>query len=73
MPTLDEITDFSKKIESFAKENKLSLMDSIVSYCEKNEFEVEVAATLISQKLKQKIYIEAQNLNLVPKGNKLPL
>lgn len=73
MPTLDEITTFSKKIESFAVENKLSLMDAIVSFCEKNEFEVEVAATLISQKLKQKIYVEAQNLNLVPKGNKLPL
>lgn len=72
MPTLEEITNFSKNVLNFSLENKLTLMDAIVSYCEKNHLEVEVAATLLSQKLKQKLYSEAQELNLVPRGSKLP-
>lgn len=72
MPTLEEISTFSKNVLNFSFEHKLLLMDAIVSYCEKNQLEVEVAATLLSQKLKQRLYAEAQELNLVPRGSKLP-
>ena len=47
MPTKDEIKKFSLMIEELAKETHLTLMDSICHYCSTNEFEIEVAATLI--------------------------
>lgn len=73
MATEEEILNFSQKIESFAKKFNLSILESIVSYCEKNEIEMESITNLISEKLKQKIRNEAEELNLLPKANTLPL
>lgn len=73
MPTQEEIHSFSKKIEEYSILNKIGIMDSIVSYCEKNDMEIEVASSLISQKLKSRLYEEAQSLNLLPKVKKLPI
>jgi len=73
MPTIEEVTKFSKLIESFSLQNRIGIMDAIVTYCEKNNLEIEVASTLLNQNLKQKLYDEAQSLNLIPKEKKLPL
>jgi len=73
MPTEEEILTFSQKIESFAKTSNLSILESILAYCEKHEIEVETISGLISQNLKQKIREEAEELNLLPKANTLPL
>jgi len=73
MPTTDEIIKFSSFIEKFAEESKTSIMDSIITYCEKNSMEIETASSLISETLKQKIRNEAQELNLLSKANTLPL
>ncbi len=73
MPTEDEILKFSQMIEGLAKTSNLTIMDSIIAYCEKYEIEIETASSLISQKLKQRIRQEAQELNLLPKANTLPV
>lgn len=73
MPTIEEVTKFSKLIESFSLQNRIGIMDAIVTYCERNNLEIEVASTLLNQNLKQKLYDEAQSLNLIPKEKKLPL
>ncbi len=73
MPTEEEILTFSQKIESFAKTSNLSILESILAYCEKYEIEAETISGLISQNLKQKIREEAEELNLLPKANTLPL
>jgi hypothetical protein len=75
MPTKDEITDFSLKIEDLVWEKDISYMDAIVLYCEQTGFEIELAAKLISGALKSKIKIEAEGLHFLPKSNtaKLPL
>jgi hypothetical protein len=75
MATKEEITDFSMKIEDIVWMKDVSYMDAIILYCEETGFEVELAAKLISNVLKSKIKIEAQELNFLPKSNtaKLPL
>jgi hypothetical protein len=73
MPTEEEVLTFSQKIESFAKTSNLGILESIIAYCEKHEIEVETISVLISQNLKQKIREEAEELNLLPKANTLPL
>ena len=73
MPTKNEISEFSTKIMEMAEESNLSIMDSIVGYCEQTGMEIDVASTLISSALKAKLREEAQELNLLKKSAKLPL
>ena len=73
MPTKNEISEFSTKIMEMAEESNLSIMDSIVGYCEQTGMEIDVASTLVSSALKAKLREEAQELNLLKKSSKLPI
>jgi len=73
MPTKTEISEFSDMILSRSELKKLSLMDSIIDYCNETTMEVDVASTLLSPAIKAKIREEAQELNLLKKTSKLPL
>jgi hypothetical protein len=48
-------------------------MDAITTYCESTELEVEMAATLINETLKDLIESEASELRYLPKSGKLPI
>jgi hypothetical protein len=73
--TRDQMLNFSLDIEEIVYMKDISYMDAIIEYCEQNEVEIEVAASLISNNLKSKIQLEAEDLNFLPKSNttKLPL
>lgn len=75
MPTKEEISEFSIKIEEFAQKRNIPYMDAIVLYCEQMGLEIEVAAKLLSAPLKSKIQFEAEELHFLPKSNtaKLPI
>lgn len=73
MPTEEEVLNFSQKLESFAKTSNLGLLESIIAYCDKFGIEIESISGLISQNLKRKLREEAEELNLLPKANTLPL
>ena len=73
MPTKNEISEFSDKIVEIAEETGMTMMDSIVHYCEETGLEIDVASTLISSALKSKIREEAQSLNLLKKTSRLPV
>lgn len=73
MPTKTEISEFSDMILSRSELKKLSLMDSIIDYCNETTMEVDVASMLLSPAIKAKIREEAQELNLLKKTSKLPL
>ena len=73
MPTKEEIKNFSSMIEKLSVEKRIGLMDAICHYCKETEFEVEVAATLISSPLKAKIKAEAEDNNLLKKTSRLPI
>lgn len=60
-------------IEKLSVEKRIGLMDAICHYCKETEFEVEVAATLISSPLKAKIKAEAEDNNLLKKTSRLPI
>lgn len=63
---------FSLIIEQTVKEKRISYMDAIVWWCEKNEMEIEVAAKLIGGVIKEKIRYEAEELNFLEKPARLP-
>jgi hypothetical protein len=60
-------------IMEMAIKEKIDHMDAVTTYCERNNLEIEVAATLINDSLKSIIQGEAMDLRYLPKGSKLPI
>ena len=73
MASREEKNNFSMMIMEIALKEKIDHMDAITSYCENNNLEIEVAATLINESLKSIIEGEAMELRFLPRGGKLPL
>ena len=67
--------EFSLKIEGIVKEKRISYMDAVVWYCEQNGLDTSQVSSLISKSLKEKIQVEAVNLNMlkIPKCGVLPV
>ena len=66
--------EFSLQIEKIVQERKgISYMDAILRYCEENELDPGTVPPMLTKALKDKITIEAQNLNYIPKTGQLPL
>ena len=73
MASREEKNRFSMMIMEMALNEKIDHMDAITSYCERNNLEIEVAATLINEALKSIIQSEAMELRYLPRGGRLPL
>jgi len=63
--------EFCLFIETLAKEKNLGYLDTILHYCEKNELEPEDVADMINSNLRDKVALEMQEINLLPKSAKL--
>ena len=50
-------------------------MDAVLHYCENNNLDTGAINTLINKSLKEKLKLEAENLNLIQKSDtgKLPI
>lgn len=66
---------FGLIIEGIVKEKKISYMDAIIHYCEKNDIDISTVGSMINKSLKEKIQMEAQKKNMlnIPKSNTLPI
>ena len=73
MANREEKNNFSMMIMEMAMKERIDHMDAITSYCERNNLEIEIAATLINDSLKGLIEGEAMELRFLPRGSKLPL
>jgi len=64
---------FLQEIEQLV-ECGYNYIDAVVSYCKKNNIEIESAASIIktSPKAKAKVRIEGENLNILKKIVRLP-
>lgn len=53
----------------------MEYIDAVVHWCEKNKIEVEYAAALVKKDpaMKAKIQVEAENLNVLKRGARLPI
>lgn len=74
MPTKDEMSKFSKAIESLVARTDYNHIEAIVEHCRLTGLEIEVAASLVTPNLKAKIESDATDLNLLKqKRARLPL
>lgn len=72
MPTKDEMLQFAGEIEQIVKETEYNYMEAIIEYCNRTGMEIDLVASLVNNNLKSKIEFDAQNLNMLPKTNRLP-
>ena len=59
--------DFSEYIEKESKKRNLTIYEMTVEYCEEENVDVTAVASLITPRLKQLIFVEAEKLNLMKK------
>lgn len=73
MPNKEEMMNFANAIEKIVANTDYNYIEAIIEYCKETGMEVEVAASLVNTALKQKLEMDAQDLNLLPKSSKLPI
>lgn len=65
---------FSEAVELFVINNKdVSYLDSLEYHCDLANIEYEAVLPLVTKSLKDKLTLEAQNYNILPKSSKLNL
>ena len=67
--------NFVEEIEELCKKKNLEYIDAVVLWCEKNKLEVETAAYWIRKDpvMRAKLQLEAENLNILKRGARLPI
>ncbi len=56
---------FSLDIERYVRNNSCNYIEGIVHYCEENEIEIETVSKLMTKPLKEKLKINAIELNFL--------
>tara|TARA_Y100001951_G_C11176587_1_gene203452 strand:+ start:229 stop:435 length:207 start_codon:yes stop_codon:yes gene_type:complete len=60
-------------LEELVARRKISYIEAIVEYADSIDVEIESIAKLLNHSIKDKIELEAQNLNMLKKSARLPL
>lgn len=73
--SMKSLQSFPQEIETLVAESGLEYIDAVLHYCEVNNLDIETVASIIksSSKIKGKIQLEAESLNILPKTSKLPI
>lgn len=67
--------NFTADVEKLCRTKNLEYIDAVILWCEKNKLEIEFAAGLVKKDpvMKSKVQVEAENLNFLKKGARLPI
>jgi hypothetical protein len=63
--------EFSLYIEQVVNEKRITHMDAILEYCKENYLEPADIAKLVNKSLKEKVALNMQELNYLPKKAQL--
>lgn len=66
-------TEFSLYIDEQVSKFKISYMDAVINYCNEKEIDIDSIGSLINQKLREKIQIEAEQANMIKPRGHLPV
>lgn len=73
MATREEKNSFSNVILERALVLQTDHLDAMVTYCEENDLEIDVAVSLVNEVLKSRIQQDAQTLRYMPQTTRLPV
>lgn len=66
--------EFEAKIKTIMEDSSITMIESIVHYCEVNGLEIETAASLVSPRMKSEIESEAiSSRMMISKKARLPI
>lgn len=65
--------EFSKEVENLLRDKKCGVMEAIIKVCEDSGVDPADCNRMLSASIKAKLEAEAMELNLIPRGNQLPL
>lgn len=73
LEVLTASADFSQQIEEIVRTKKISYIESVELWCDRNGKDIIVGADLVKKSpiIKSKIQVEAEDLNLLPKTSRL--
>tara|TARA_R110001592_G_scaffold313788_1_gene589262 strand:+ start:434 stop:658 length:225 start_codon:yes stop_codon:yes gene_type:complete len=63
--------DFSKSVEKHVRDNDCGYIDAVVEICNELEIEPALGAKYLSIPIKEKIRVEGEEINLLPRTPKL--
>ena len=63
---------FTRMVEDTVRYKSMNYIDAVVYLCEDNNLEIEDIKKYIAVSIKEKIELEAMNLNFLAKGERLP-
>jgi hypothetical protein len=68
-------SNFVADVEQICRDKNVEYIDAVVLWCERNKLDIETAAYWIKKDpaMKSKIQTEAENLNILKRGARLPL
>lgn len=68
-------SNFVEEIEILCQDKGIEYIDAVVFWCQKNNLEIETAAYWIKKDpvMRSKIQVEAENMNILKKGARLPI
>ena len=62
---------FVAEVETLVKSKKMSYMDAVLYVCEKKDIEPERIVRFIDKGMKEKIQVNAEELNYLPKTSRI--
>jgi hypothetical protein len=66
-------TEFSLYIDEQVSTYKITYMDAVINYCNDKEIDIDSIGSLINQKLREKIQMEAELANMIKPRGHLPV
>ena len=63
----EEKKGFSKKVENMVQKRGGTYLEAVIELCEKHEIEPGIIAKSLSKPIVEKLKIEGQDLNILPK------
>ena len=66
-------TEFSLYIEERVLKERIGYMDAIIDYCTINDVDIDNIGSLVTNELKEKVQIEAEDSNMMKPKGKLPV
>jgi hypothetical protein len=66
-------TEFSLYIDEQVSAFKITYMDAVINYCNEKEIDIDSIGSLINQKLREKIQMEAEQANMIKSRGHLPV
>ena len=66
-------TEFSLYIDEIVANFNITYMDAVISYCHEKDIDIDSIGSLINQKLREKIQMEAEMANMIKPRGHLPV